>query len=331
MNYICTQCGGAVPMQPGRTIPCPFCQTAFRKPQEDWEAEQQEQRQVKQEQANAQFNAFFDKVAQQIVEEAPQPPTEEELQALAEQAERQAVVQLQRRAANKKRLLGVLAVLVVIAIGVGVFFAVDALRFNARANANALYLQENVEVGAVVNFGMHDDGTPAQWQVLDVQDNRALLLLDGIIVIRINGTLPSAGHTCAMRSALNWWPEQRRSFYNSRLHVTLASYEYNRVRVDHNERFFLLSVEEVERYFPNPQDRVSVIYLTPPVFPTAAAARFSVDGANAWYLRTPYRNYLGVYGVGRDGEIEQFERSIQVRDGTAAFPPVRPAMWIRIN
>ena len=95
-----------------------------------------------------------------------------------------------------------------------------------------------------------------------------------------------------------------------------------------NDRVFLLSVEEVEYYFPYEEDRIA--YATVPclIFPRGTVG-YSEYGSNpspsvySWWTRT-CSSYKAPREVGSDGEI-----------GPGGFPSaalcVRPVIWIDLN
>ena len=224
-------------------------------------------------------------------------------------------------------------------------------------------------VGSEVYFGRyeHDDDLsngpdPLPWQVIAVEDNRALLLTrdvisfegnSGYFYININMYLQNdtgdgssginwAGRTnwenSVLRYSLNtdfldkaFLPEEQKAIL-----TTLVKAEPHPlsdagvVGNDTQDKIFILSYSEVERYLPEPTMRLSQLIQTDrsrlgdsiPDTPTAA-----------WYLRVPqlaalyktsYR-YVHTCGISKDGEL--------VRDiwGDGGYGGYRLACWVDLD
>ncbi|WP_019003395.1 DUF6273 domain-containing protein [Succinimonas amylolytica] len=173
---------------------------------------------------------------------------------------------------------------------------------------------------------------PLIWKVLDVQDDRALLITekcpDAIPYHTVLKDITWEG------SAIRKWLNEdffQKAFTASEKDLVLT------VKLDNpdnakyptkggnptEDRVFLLSNEEVLRYFPEASSRVCA----PSSMAVLHKARRDRDNGNVgWWTRTPgffqgYASYVLSTGVlGMIGHFADFE------DNT-----VRPAMWIRIR
>ena len=141
------------------------------------------------------------------------------------------------------------------------------------------------KVGNIVTLG--NFGGPIEWQVLEVKDNKALLLSKHILFrtaydINHSGTWK----TSSLRQYLNgkfyencFTKSEKNAIISSNIKVNSG---------DTKDRIYLLSVDEVNKYFKNDQERIAV----------------SLDGCYGyWWLRC--RGYYGNYAacVHYDGDV----------------------------
>jgi hypothetical protein len=187
------------------------------------------------------------------------------------------------------------------------------------------------DVGKLTEFGGYD------WCVLEVRDGKALLLSRE--VIRTDTYNPSKGYTswdiCALRDWLNI------DFYEELSEQDQARIVETHVTTAKNPRFdtdcgeavtdnvFLLSVEEVARYFGdsgqltggNPKSKwwVNDQY-------NAERIAYDEDGiAVWWWLRTPGMHSNTAVYVNTGGSINLAGHRAINGDGG-----VRPAMWVTL-
>ena len=173
-------------------------------------------------------------------------------------------------------------------------------------------LNARYNVGDIVRLGAFN------WIVLDIQDGNALIIAEESID-RVSYQLGSGDALTWSSSSLKF--ELHDVFYSSfgdedraRIVETIIftdMYPYfEDDSVDKaSSRIFLLSIEEVERYFPNAESRILTW----------------VNGnPTGWWLRSPGVAFGRVAHVGTDGEI------VTRTDINGLFL-LRPAMWISIN
>ena len=137
-------------------------------------------------------------------------------------------------------------------------------------------IKKVIEVGSTVSFGVFEN-QPIEWQVLEVKDNKALLLSKHILfktAYDINGS--GTWKTSSLRQYLNgdfyencFTKSEKNAIITSNIKVNSG---------DSKDRIYLLSVDEVNKYFKNVQERIAV----------------SLDGCEDWWwLRC--RGYYSVY------------------------------------
>lgn len=220
-------------------------------------------------------------------------------------------------------------------------------------------------VGSEVYFGRyeHDDDLsngpdPLPWQVIAVEDNRALLLTRDVILFQgkegysyydkeaIYGSssgVNAAGRTnwenSELRYSLNtdfldeaFLPEEQKAIL-----TTLVKAEPHPlsdagvVGNDTQDKIFILSYSEVERYLPEPAMRLSRLNATERAW---LGDYFPDTPTTAWYLRVPllaalfkgiaYR-YVHHSGISEEGELEREAGGHWSKAG------YRLACWVDLN
>ena len=188
------------------------------------------------------------------------------------------------------------------------------------------------EIGSIISFGGYD------WRVLDVQDGRALLLSEYIIEHRAyhNRSEAVTWETSTLRHYLN------NQFFNSfnesdraRIAETRVLNNNNPWRGTHggndtNDRIFLLSIEEVVRYFGDSGELRNregewsewAIYDR---YNFARIARTRNGEASWWWLRSPGLDSYCAAGVNSGGILDF--RGLHVVYGSGG---VRPALWLNL-
>ena len=170
-------------------------------------------------------------------------------------------------------------------------------------------------VGDIILFGNY------VWRVLDVQGDRMLVISEHVIMNR-------PFHYIAER--MTWEHSDARRFLNNEFLLTFSLDELARIAVtyvvnDDNQEFgtsggnntmdriFLLSLEELERYFIDNGTRLAL----------------NLDGrARGWWLRSPGRSPFRVALVIRDGSLR--DRGYYAHWGAFGFG-MRPAMWLYLD
>jgi hypothetical protein len=204
----------------------------------------------------------------------------------------------------------------------------------------------SAQIGEIITFG------PYEWQVLAVEDGKALLITKDIIDLRAYNEESEAvtWETCTLRTWLN------SEFYNrfsieEREHITetLVMNEDNPEEGtpggdDTRDKIFLLSLAEAERYFSGDEARLAQPNLSQAELEDVARRisespnwSYSYDEALAelenaieetesngawWWLRSP--GFLSDFALGihLDGSLNSSDTVDNVYNG------VRPALWL---
>ncbi|MCL2773001.1 MAG: DUF5050 domain-containing protein [Oscillospiraceae bacterium] len=179
---------------------------------------------------------------------------------------------------------------------------------NAETNVtSSASNSQSFAVGNTVQFGAYD------WLVLDVQDDKALIITKDCVALMKFVASDSPAYASYPYSGSNLRTYVDRDFYNSFSAdeqsniITTTITEYGSTLYD---RIFLLSVDEAKEYFSSDTERAAN-YEGQPVI---------------WWLRT---NGTGnrLPGVGSAGVIGENGIPIIYDDACG----VRPAMWIQID
>ncbi len=204
----------------------------------------------------------------------------------------------------------------------------------------------NIKVGDVVVFGEYQQdldttngNEPIEWEVLDVSNNRALLLSKYVIECKAYNeeVVEFTWETCSLRSWLNG------EFYDTAFdedekhriaEVTLSNpdnaYYGTEGGNDTNDKIFLLSMEEIFKYYGDdwydPEDWYSECQSlrTPATVFVKFNTSYNFDDGADWYLRTPGdNNYVtcGVDSLGRTGWGKYYS-------GDDADVGIRPALYV---
>ena len=200
-------------------------------------------------------------------------------------------------------------------------------------------IPEDAEVGDVITFGRYeqdndpDDGTePIDWQVLAVENSRAL-----VISLRILDAMPyhdAAGSVSWEKSSLRAWlnGEFLESAFNDAekeyIRKTGISNPKNPIfetagGSDTRDSLFLLSVSEAEKYFETDEERAGEASL---YAAENGAFTDSATGNSWWWLRTPGQKNSDAAEVGVAGWI--LERGTFADNAAVG---VRPAFWLSLT
>jgi len=219
-----------------------------------------------------------------------------------------------KKPAGKKLLFAVAGISIVVIAAVLVFMSSPA-----------------PNVGDIMAFG------GIEWWVLDVQDGRALLLSEKVLFEK--------AYDDTADSSLTWETSSLRHYLNNEFYNTFRARERSRIMETRNinrnnqwfgtnggsgtsDRIFLLSLEEVVRYFGDSgqlENRPSGGGGISDEYNSERIARDVNGDASWWWLRSPgnISNYAArVYVVG----------SVNVRGGRVGHVGVgvRPALWINL-
>ena len=185
-------------------------------------------------------------------------------------------------------------------------------------------ISKKPEPNSIIPFGGYN------WRVLEVQNDRMLILSD--IIIEKREYHNADGHTkwgtCALRDYLNW------AFYNKfngpdRALITEINNDPQHSNTT-NDKIFLLSIEEVVKYFGdsgqlNKKNTTKIN----DQYNSARIAKDKDGKASFWWLRSG--GYYGLFGltnvssVGIDGIL--YVNKHTSRNTTGG---VRPALWLKL-
>lgn len=232
-----------------------------------------------------------------------------------------------------------------VAIGVRPAMWVDASALVAALNPGDIYTFGRYEQ----DYDTSNGPEAIQWKVLDVQDGKALLLSQDVL-IRLQYHPQETGAAwkdCTLRQWLN------DDFY----HAAFSGEELERVCLTRNvnednptygtdggedtdDHVFLLSLSEAEKYFASDEERqcefsaaVNMIADQDPgiqkdVFPTDDPYGYG----RRWWLRTPGMYPLAAVIIEKDGSVSRNGNTGAYASGVAChqWNGVRPAIWITL-
>ena len=196
-------------------------------------------------------------------------------------------------------------------------------------------------IGELVKFGDYI------WRVLDAQEGKYLLITEHIvddIVYQSDGTHVTWDN-CTLRTYLNgsfyqstFTDDERKIIVNSIIINNSNPWKDTRKGIDTNDNVFLLSIEEVVRYFGD-----SGLLSNPPTILPGQISGVLSDQFNSerraqvvsetgnkfhyWWLRCPGWNFADTASVSNKGEI--IVSGILSGPGNEGWAGVRPAVWIK--
>ncbi len=216
--------------------------------------------------------------------------------------------------------------------------AMSALFSSACAAADNPGDISDIDIGESVSFGhyetdgVYSNGKEAlEWTALDITDDgRALLLCDCCI-----DALPydSDGEN------VTWADSEIREWLNDEFIDTAFVGDEEKLICcvtnnnpdgrskteggdDTEDRVFLLSINEVEKYLPNEIARRAVTT----EYAKLQGAEYDTYGNGRWWLRSPGKTQDTAAGVHVGGGINYDGRKVDIENSC-----IRPAMWIRID
>ena len=216
--------------------------------------------------------------------------------------------------------------------------AVQAADNTAQAADDAVPQElRGVSVGDHVFFGAYEQDNdasngkePIEWRVLDVEDGKALLISEYALDAKCyNDTFGDTNwETCTLRQWLN------SDFLNAAFSAQeQASIPVTAIAADHREyyadpgndtqdRIFLLTIDEVSKYFSSDDDR----QCTPTAYALANGATGNISNDKCyWWLRSPGESQDYATYVIYDGSIYNLGFFADLAES------VRPAMWVNIG
>ena len=172
---------------------------------------------------------------------------------------------------------------------------------------------KNANVGDYVEFGRYPQTAkgeiqPVEWQVLARENNKVLVISRyGLDARRFD---PESN--VWSESEIHWWLNGK--FYNS----IFSGEEKASIKSFNRDNVFLLSREEVEKYFADDEAR----RCKPTPYAKAEGALTGDNGCGFWWLRSS-ADGDSVFYVNYDGGISNI-------DVYGKYVSVRPALWINL-
>lgn len=177
-------------------------------------------------------------------------------------------------------------------------------------------------IGDVIDFGYG-----FRWRVIDKESDKILVISEDIIDFRSFDEVYNEKTTWENSSIRTWINDFYKDFfgdeeYSMILTTTVINNQRNEYGIsggnDTDDKFFLLSVEEAEKYFRSNDDRV---YLDT----NSNYILGNDDQYLSWWLRTPGEYDNDMACVSWDGSIVRMGTPVDHSSG------VRPAMWLKIK
>lgn len=192
-------------------------------------------------------------------------------------------------------------------------------------------VESKYKVGDKVQYG-NWNGEIIEWEVLDVKGDKALLFATKVIEVRPyhDEWVYITWEECSLRKWLNGdfydqaFSDEEKGKIETTTVVNNDNAEFKTPGGnDTQDKVFLLSAEEAEKYFDSAEARVAVMtdYLL------ENTVKISGLDERYYWLRTPGWTSEQAMLVGFRGDISV--RGANVFDGNAQSTGVRPAVWIK--
>lgn len=202
----------------------------------------------------------------------------------------------------------------------------------ALADCPELDIGDGVSFGSYETDGVYSNGQEAlEWTVLDITgDGRVLLLCDNCI-----DALPYDSYG----DDVTWADSEIREWLNDEFIDTAFDSDEEKLICsvtnntpdgrsntdggdDTEDRVFLLSINEVEKYIPKESARKAAVT----EYAKQQGAEYDTDGNGRWWLRSPGKTQDTAAGVHVGGGINYDGRSVDIKSSC-----IRPAMWVNFD
>lgn len=256
------------------------------------------------------------------------------------------IKELRRKKKRKNVIISILVCVVIVAVIAAIIVIPPAVKRNTYAAAVEAYdtgdyteaiamLEEledyensedylikaklaTIKVGDVITFGtieqdnnFENGNDPIEWTVLDVQDNRVLILSNYLLfgTDMSNDDEAPDWADCRVRIWLN-------NSFISNFSETESSYIVDTTNINNMgdntvDKLFILSADELDKYLPEGDARIGKV---------TESAKTVLGNAHSWWLRSK----------DRDGDFHIVNRSGEVKSSYFFEDEgIRPAMWIR--
>lgn len=187
----------------------------------------------------------------------------------------------------------------------------------------------SANVGSIISFGVYrqdkasNGPMPIQWQVIDKQDGKVLLISKKLLdCVQYNAKWENTTwETSTLRTWLNGtfannaFSEKEFSIISQTILPADDYFKGNST----NDKLFLLSYDELEQYFKTKSSRIC----SPTDYAVSHGAETEIDGTGCWWLRT---NSINCQFVVESGTVLTSRNDVNLTDIC-----VRPAMWISLE
>lgn len=190
----------------------------------------------------------------------------------------------------------------------------------------------------IITYGIGPDKNPLEWRVLVKNGNEALLVTKQVIdVVKYNEKFESiTWGNCSLRAYLN----------NDFIKNTFSREEQARIKQvklknkdneeygtsggnDTSDKVFCLSIDEVNEYFIDNEDRVAITTKYAKGKVSADDMEYFMDassGGGRWWVRSPGINAIYAMNVDGSGWVTDNGRNVD-----ADYVGIRPALWINLE
>jgi len=200
----------------------------------------------------------------------------------------------------------------------------------------------NPEIGSIIPFGEY------KWRVLDVQGSEALLITEEVIEQRNYNEQYTdvTWETCDLRKYLNgeflrkFTQEQQGRIVEKKIPNSKNRWYSTKGGNDTRDKIFLLSLEEVDKYFGDSGDYLNkrkkeitnayfivLSYYLSNSYDSDRVANYGSEGACWWWLRSPGAASNSAAKVGEDGDVLVGGAMVNFDDNGCG---VRPALWLKV-
>lgn len=254
--------------------------------------------------------------------------------------------------AKKPLLFITLAILVIIAVGVGGFFFIRNI--SSSPKPEVLYETAESEVSAKPNVSIRPEVGNTfmfgdyRWIVLAVENDKTLIITQDIIEFReyhiedVNMTWAD----CTLRAYLNGYfydtftDEEQAQIIETLIENADNQWYGTDGGVNTMDKVFLLSLDEVAKYFGDSSRKLSnwngEDYYISDQYDADRMAYDSTGFDAIWYLRSPGRGSTHAAKVYYGGKIEVGDSGVShgyppdmVHGGLSVKWGIRPAMWVK--
>lgn len=208
---------------------------------------------------------------------------------------------------------------------------------------------KNLGVGSIISFGAYEQDNipengkePIEWLVLDVQDQKALLISCDILDAQPYNN-PDTSYQTWDESLIRQWlnsdfytgafeAEEQSFVLLSDLQTPSNTYYETTDCPDTQDRVFLLSSSEIDQYFHVPWNSIGYlsyiaeIQAKPTAYAQAQGLEINESGHARWFLRSPsHIRLIPISCVSASGYVSSPGVHLDEPFGT------RPAIWIDLN